>query len=270
MIELVVEKYVRPSTIEEAYALFHQDKKNYVIAGGAWIKLSLKSANTLISLDDLQLNEIKANNKVIEIGSMVTLRDLELNPSIQNLNDGILSKAIHQIMGVGIRNIATVGGSVMGKYAFSDIIPVLLVLNTTLVFYKHGEISLEEFLASPRMERDILLKIKIKAEVGSGFFKKIAITPLDFAILNIAISKNAEGFNICVGSTPYIGSKAIKAMEYINGLRSIKEDNIKTCANLAVEELKFSKNVRSSKEYREELAKVYIKRGLKKVIANEN
>lgn len=270
MMKLVVKEYLKPKSLEEAYSLFIEDKKNHIIAGGAWIKLSLKTANKLIDLDELHLNEIKEVDHVIEIGSMVTLREIETNPIIKNLCTGILSKAIHQIMGVTIRNIATIGGSVMGKYAFSDIIPVLQVLDTRLVFYKHGEMSLQEFLENPKMERDILLNIRIKKNLGIGYFKKVAVTPLDFSILNIAVSKNSEGFKICVGATPYLGQLAVRAMEYINGFKNVSEEKLLTCADLVVEEIKFSKNNKASKEYREELAKVYVKRGLKKVIAHES
>ncbi|XMB72119.1 FAD binding domain-containing protein [Mycoplasmatota bacterium WC30] len=267
---MVVSEYLRPKNLEEAYKLMIESKKNYLVAGGAWLKLSLKSAEKLISLDGLELDKIQVNKEYIEIGSMVTLRTVEINNEIENLYGGILSKAISKIMGVNIRNLATLGGSIMGKFAFSDIFPALLALNTKLIFYKRGEICLEDFLANPKMEKDILLKVKIKNQTGQGFFKKVAITPLDFSILSIAVSKNVEGFRISVGSTPYIASLAENAMDYINNLSKITDDNILTCSGMVIEELKFSKNNRSSKEYREELAKVYVKRGLKKVIANES
>ncbi len=267
---MVASEYLRPKDFEEAYNLMIESKKNYLVAGGAWLKLSVKSAEKLISLDGLDLDKIQVNTDYIEIGSMVTLRTVEINNDIKNLYGGILSNAIHKIMGINIRNLATLGGSVMGKFAFSDIFPALLVLNTKLVFYKQGEICLEDFLANPKMAKDILTKIIIKKEPGEGFFKKVAITPLDFSVLNIAVSKNKEGFKISVGSTPYIAKLATNAMSYINNLSKITETEILKCSEMVVEELKFSKNNRGSKEYRVEIAKVYVKRGLKKVIANES
>lgn len=267
---MLVTNYLRPKTLEEAYNNLTKDKKAMIIGGGAWIKLSYKNIENLISLDELKLNEIKVTNDSLEIGSMVTLRELETKEEVKKLYNGILSCAIHQIMGINIRNIATLGGSVMGRFPFSDIFPVLLTMNTKLLFYKHGEISLEDFLNNPKMEKDILVKIIIKNESGYGFFKKVAKTPLDFAIINVAITKNNEGFKISLGSTPYLAKLSETAMEFLNEQKIINDKTIECAIDLVFDDIKFSKNVRSSKEYKEELAKVYLKRGIKQVINYES
>ncbi len=54
-------------------------------------------------------------------------------------------------------------------------------------------------------------------------------------------------------------------MEYVNNQKEITAEVIEETARIATEELKFGTNSRASKEYRIELAKVYIKRGLKEV-----
>ncbi len=270
MINLLVENFLKPKTLEEAYDMLISNKKNMVIAGGAWIKLSIKNVLGLISLDDLNLNKIEVKDDSIEIGSMATLREVELSNHLNELYDGVLSSAVHKIMGINIRNLATIGGSVMGRFAFSDIYPPLLVMDTKLVFYKQGEISLSDFLANPKMEKDILLKIVIKKEEGRGFFKKVATTPLDFAIINIAVSKTLAGFKICLGSTPYIGALAKDAMIFLNSKKVINEEVLDKTVELVLGELKISKNVRASKTYKEELASVYVKRGIRKVISDVN
>jgi CO/xanthine dehydrogenase FAD-binding subunit len=172
-------------------------------------------------------------------------------------------------MGINIRNIATLGGSVMGKFSFSDIFPVLEVLETSLVFHKHGEVALADYLNNPKFGKDILVKIRIKNQKGKGFFKKVATTPLDFSILNIACSTANGKIKIAVGSTPYIAKPCLSAMNYINGVKTINEETISKCSNYILEEVKFSNNNRGSKEYREELAKVYVMRGIKQVINYE-
>lgn len=265
---MLVTKYLRPDTLSDAYQALTEDKKSLIIAGGAWIKLSIKNVETLISLDNLKLNQIEITKDAIELGSMVTLREIETNKEVIELYDGILSMAIHKIMGINIRNIATLGGSVMGKFPFSDILPVLLVMDTKLIFYKQGEITLEEYLENPKIEKDILLKVSIKKEKGLGYFKKVAKTPLDFSIINIAISKCNNKFKICLGSTPYLAKLAINTMDYLNKQKNITDEIINSAIKIMMQEMKFNKNVRSSKEYKEELAKVYVKRGLKKVIAH--
>jgi CO/xanthine dehydrogenase FAD-binding subunit len=55
-------------------------------------------------------------------------------------------------------------------------------------------------------------------------------------------------------------------MEYLNSLTIISEENIEEATQILIEELAFSNNIRGSKEYRIELTKAYIRRGLKKVI----
>lgn len=259
-------EYIKPKNLEEAYNLFIQDKKNYIIAGGAWLKLSTKKANKLISLDEFNLNEIKTTKDSIEIGALATLREVETNKGVLGLCDGILSIAVSKIMGINVRNIATIGGSVMGKFAFSDIIPVLEVLDTTLVFFKHGEVTLDEFLSNSKFGKDLLLKIKIKKETGKGFFKKVAITPLDFSIINLACTNTEAGIRLSIGSTPYIGAKATNTMKYLNEAKEINDDILEHSQRIMLEEIKFSTNLRGSKEYREELAQVYLKRAVKQVI----
>ncbi|MBI9009383.1 MAG: FAD binding domain-containing protein [Tenericutes bacterium] len=265
-----VSEYIKAKDLNEAYELLREDRKNYIIAGGAWLKLSVKSANKLVSLDALGLDKIVVLGDSIEIGALCTLGQIETNELIKQLYDGILVQAVSSIMGVNIRNIATIGGCVMGKFSFSDIFPVLEVMDTTLVFHKQGEVSLMDFLNNPKFEKDILVKIKIKNNLGKGFFKKVAITALDFSVINIACSKTDGLFSLSVGSTPYIASPCYKAMDYINCLSDINLESIKECANKVVEEIKFSSNNRASKEYREELAKVYISRGIKQVSNYEN
>lgn len=269
MIGLVVSEYVRPNNLDEAYVVLNESKKNRIVAGGAWIKLTLKSVEKLISLENLNLNRIVETKDSIEIGSMVTLHEVEKSPFVSNLYDGILSIAIHQIMGITIRNIATIGGSIMGRYSFSDVFPALLAMNTKLEFHKIGIIDLEEFIKMKSVPSDILTKIIIKKQSGNGFFKKVATTPLDFSIINVAVSKDSSGFKVIVGSTPYIAVLAKDAMEYLNQQNKLTDNEIDKAVELMMNEIHFNKNIRSSKEYKEELAKVYVKRGIKKVMKHE-
>lgn len=256
---MIFKNYKKPKTIEEAYELLLKEPNNLIIGGGAWLKLLPTKIESIIDISLIGLDEIAVSNDSIEIGSNATLRAIETSNIIKDNGCKILSDAIHQIMGMNIRNIATIGGSVMGKYSFSDILTPLLVLDTKLVFYKKGEISLQDFLNIKKFPKDILLKIKIKKDKETGYFKSVKKTALDFPVLNLAITKG-ETLKIAVGSRP---GQAVRAYE------AEKLVEIPAIAKVVLEEISLSSNNRASKEYREELLSVYIKRGLMEVLKNE-
>lgn len=66
---------------------------------------------------------------------MVTLRELETNKLLNELTYGAFSESVKHIVGVQFRNLATVGGSVFGRYGFSDIITLLVALNAEVQLY---------------------------------------------------------------------------------------------------------------------------------------
>lgn len=264
-----INEFVRPSTLEDAYKLLNENNDNVVLGGGLWLRLSTKNIEKAIILDDVVLDEIIETKDSFEIGSMTSLRAIETNPELLDYFNGILPDAISQVMGVALRNMATIGGSIMGKYAFSDIIPPLLVMKTDLVFYKQGTMSLEDFLEHKGKLKDILVKVVIHKQNGYGYFKKVRKTALDFAVLNITIAYTNK-FEIQIGARPSISMKPEKALEFINNQKKINDDVIAQTAKFACEELRFGSNTRAGQEYRKNVCEVYIKRGLKEVISDES
>lgn len=265
MMTLEVNNYVKVKSLQEAYELLLADDSNQIIGGGAWLKMATKPVNTLIDLELLKLDDIVVKQNIITIGANVTLRDLEKNKDIKEQFSGILYEAVHQVMGVGVRNLATIGGSIMGKFSFSDILTPLLTMDVSLEFYKQGIISLQDFLATKKPPKDILLHIILKQEKGNGFFKKVRKTALDFAVVNICVVHKDSGFEIVIGARPGIAVKASKAMTFLNRQSSFSEQVIQSAVALVQEEISFSKNLRASKEYREQLVAVYVARGIKEV-----
>ncbi len=72
-------RYLLPATLEEAHQLLLQDAKNILLGGGLWLKKSTSSANALIDLSALGLDQIKDTGDHIEVGAMVSLRDFEMS-----------------------------------------------------------------------------------------------------------------------------------------------------------------------------------------------
>lgn len=262
---LRINSYLRPKSIEEAYNELNSEGNNVVLGGGAYLRLGNRKIDKAIDLYGLNLNYIMEYDDFIEIGAMTTLREVETSEILKNNFDGIVNKAASVIMGVQLRNVATVGGTVGGRYGFSDFLTALLSLDTTVELFKKGEVSLEEFLSSSQTSRDIITKIKINKSITKASFKDLRNTATDFSILNVAVSKNVDNFKIVVGSRPGVATLAYKSMNLINSSQNPNE-NIDNLCNSLVEELKLGSDLRASVAYRKEVAKVLVKRALMEVL----
>lgn len=262
-----IDSYLKAESVEEAYRTLKDNKGAAVIAGGAWLKLMPKAVAIAIDLQGLGLDEISETDNEIVIGSMTTLRKIEKHKGLQEQFDGIVSKSASSIMGVTVRNIATIGGTIAGKYGFSDLLPSLLAVDAEIEFHKRGKVKLTEFMEEKGFAEDILTHVYIKKIQGNGWYETMKNTTIDFPILNAAIVNSSEGYRIVIGSRPYKAAFAFKAMEYMNSCESPDSDEIEKAADVAVEELKFGKNQRGSAEYRKELCRTFVKRGLTEVIS---
>lgn len=260
-----VNEYYRASSLEDAYQKLQENPKNVILAGGLWIKKIGQDLNCLVDLSTLGLNKISETKDEVIVGSMVTQREFENSPIIKKLYNDAIGFAVREVMGVNFRNSATIGGSIMGRYPFSDVITGFLPYDVSLVFFPEAKMSLKEYLQYKGKFNGILTEIRIKKENGKGFYKKVKTTALDFPIVNFGISKVNGKYRIAVGARPMVASLACKAMDYINNVSSPKEEDFKKAGEIASEELSFLDNKDSSKEYRLDLTKVYVSRGLKEV-----
>lgn len=259
-----IREYLKPTTLEEAYNVL-KDKNATVIGGGAYLRLGAKNVDTMLDLSNLGLDLIDDKENRIEIGAMVTLRQVEQSEVLQRNFSGAASKAIGAIMGVQTRNIATVGGSVAGRYAFSDVITPLLALDTYVQLYKGGEMSIKEFLDKKGKIGDIITKIIIMKDDRKASFQSVRNTSTDFSILNTAASNVGGDFKISVGARPGVAQLAEKAMEFLKTSEINEEAAIKA-GEIAAEELKFGNDIRGSLEYRTELCKTLVKRAILEVM----
>lgn len=260
-----VTNYWKAPSLQEAYDALQSQPKSAILGGGAWMKLTDSSVETLISLDELHLDTIHDDSTQVHVGCLVTLREFETNPLIQNLGNGVLSKAASQIMGVTLRNIATVGGSVVSRFGFSDLLVALLCFDVTLHFYHHGDISLENYLNDKTIKRDILTSLSISKQSLRAYFKKVATTALDYAILAVGVCNQNGRIRIFVGSRPQIATSAPITLSNLPKA-PWSDSQIDAIAKSVSKEIAFGDNFRASKEYREQLCHVYVKRGLKEVL----
>ena len=266
---ITIKEYIRPQTIDEAYKHLISKKNTALFGGGAFIKMGSKNISTAIDLSKLGLDEIKESDDDIEIGAMVTFGDIEGSDMLKKHFSNMLAISVKDIVGVQLRNIVTVGGTVYSRYGFSDIITALLSLDTKVKLYKQGTISLEEFLINGAAESDILESIIIKKDNRKAAFKSLRSSKGDYAILNVAVSKLEDEFRVAVGARPSRAVLAQETMDYLNGNGYTYDDILRAC-DIISKEIVFGSNTRGSKEYRRDICKVLFKRALLEVIENED
>jgi CO/xanthine dehydrogenase FAD-binding subunit len=144
--------FQRVSSLEEAYKLVKESPRNKIVAGGLWLKKGGAEVDTLIDLSLLGLDKIEDKKEYVEVGAMVTQREFELSSLVPEM----ASEAVKSIMGPGFRNVATIGGSVYGKYGFSDVVTGLLGYKVDLVFYPEAVVSLLDYVKKPGFYDGIL------------------------------------------------------------------------------------------------------------------
>lgn len=252
--------YYKAKSLQDAYVTLKANPKNAIIGGGLWMKKLGQNYDTLIDLSDLGLNQITEDKDNIYVGGSVTLREFETNGSINKLFDGQIAFGVREIMGPAFRNMATVGGSIYGRYAFSDLVCALLPLDVTVELFPENKMTLEELLNFKGRIDGIVTRIVIKKENGRGYFKKVKTTALDFPLINFCIVKRNGKHYISVGSRPMVAALTHQAMEAADNGKPFDE-----VAEVAVNELTFGDSTLISKDYRIDLTRVYVRRGLEEV-----
>ncbi|MDF2636433.1 MAG: molybdopterin dehydrogenase FAD-binding protein, partial [Pelosinus sp.] len=172
---------VQPETVEDAYKILIEERNNIILGGCAFLRLSFRRINTAVDLSKLDLDYITEHGDYIEIGATTTFREMEKSPLLNQLYDGILPKALSNIIGVQFRNIVMIGASVYSKYGFSDLLTALLALDTEVELYKSGRMSLEKFLDNS-YQKDILTKIFIKKNNRKAAFHNLRNSASDYPI----------------------------------------------------------------------------------------
>lgn len=255
---LTINQYIRAKSVKEAYELC-QNKSSVVLGGMLWLKMQNRSVDYAIDLCDLGLDKIEDKGDEIHIGAMVTLRQLEQNELLNEYTNNAIFESVKNIVGVQFRNLATVGGSIYGRYGFSDVLTVFMALDAYVEMYAGGIIPIREFAAMP-MTKDILVRVIVKKSPVKIVYMSQRNTKTDFPVLTCALSR-LNGEYLCV-----IGARPLKAIAYSdeNHLldNQVDETIAKKFAQSIAEQLVLGSNLRGSKEYRRRIAKVLITRSL--------
>ena len=253
-----IQNYVQAETLEEAYQL-NQKRSARIIGGMLWMKMARNTVGTAIDLCRLGLDTIEETEDQFSIGAMVTLRQLEQHAGLNSWTQGAAAQAVRDIIGVQFRNMATVGGSVWGRFGFSDVLTFLLSLDTYVELYHGGIVPLETFVSMKR-DNDILIRIQIRKTSGRFVYQAMRNQRTDFPVLTCALSQTDGNFRAVIGARP---GRAIVLRDTQGLLKdNFSEESAEAFAAYAAEQTPTGSNVRGSAAYRTRLVRVLVRRGL--------
>lgn len=262
---LKIKEYVKAESLEQAWEL-NQKRSTKILGGMLWLKMSSRNVQTAVDLSGLGLDRIEETDEEFSIGCMVTLRQLELHPGLAAYTGGAMAESVRHIVGVQFRNLATVGGSLFGRYGFSDVLTFFLALDTEVELFQGGRIPLADFAERP-LDRDVLVRVILHKTPLSCVYLSHRNTRTDFPVLTCALScTEASGWAV-VGARPARACRYALPQEILSGLQNgtAADEQIRACAKKLSSEIPMGSNMRAGAAYRTHLAEVLIRRGLEKL-----
>ena len=266
---LKIKNYVKAESLEQAYEL-NQKRTACVLGGMVWLKMGNRNIMTAIDLSGLGLDTITETEEAFVIGCMTPLHALETHKELNAYTNGaIRGKCTGTIVGcASFETCATVGGSIFGRFGFSDVLTMFLALDTWVELYNGGTIPLAQF-ASMEKDNDILVNIIVKKQPLNSVYLSQRNNSTDFPVLTCAAALIDGKARTVIGARP---GKAMIVEDEEGILKDFvqmnvqqKKDAAASFAAYAAEHVPTDKNMRASKEYRSLLVKVLTRRAWEEI-----
>lgn len=263
-----------PETLEECLNLLNDFKEKGDIVGGGVdiIWRDRKELEYLIFLDRLGLNFIKKDEDYIIIGAATTLDELE---KIDILHDAF-KKAIKTVATPILRNVMTVGGTIVRGYSWSDILTIFITLEGKVKVFDGEEkvFTIDEFLQYKKSinKKFILTELLLSNFNDSYHFSYIRFTRTssDIPLLNEGVllklsNKKVEKVNIILGGRPGFPVHLKKVEENLIN-KELNIDLINYLKEVTINTSEVFDDMRLSMDYRKNLSGVLTKRNLIKIM----
>ncbi len=277
-------EYVEAKSVNETTALLARNGDRVkLLAGGTdlLVQMKIERQNPLVLVNIGKIAGLKkiTQNGGVNIGATATIRAVETNPRVRELYTA-LAEACRSFSTIQVMVMGTLGGNICNASPAADTAPALLVFDAEVTLVSQsGErrLPLEKFFLGPgklALRADQMLSsIRLPNPVpntGSAFLK-IARVEADIAKVCAAVRIVREGdtvrdCRIALGSVAPIPMRARQAEASLLGLK-FTPDLADEAAVLASEEIKPITDVRSTREYRQQVARVLVRDALNLAVA---
>ena len=253
---LKIKNYVKAESLEQAYEL-NQKRTACVLGGMVWLKMGNRNIMTAIDLSGLGLDTITETEDEFVIGCMTPLHALETHKELNAYTNSAIRESVRHIVGVQFRNCATVGGSIFGRFGFSDVLTMFLGMDSYVELYKGGIVSMADFV-SMKMDNDILIRVIVKKRACQIAYMAVRNQSTDFPVLTCCVSKLEGKYRAVIGARP----KRAKLVSDENGIMAngITKEVAAAFASYVAEQVPTDSNLRGSSTYRTHLIHVLTER----------
>ena len=278
--------FIQPTDTQSAVAVLNEyGSDSRILCGGTDYLVDLKHADEVprVVVDVSHLEElqgIEIRDDYLRIGAGVTHTEIMQSPLIKKYAPAMI-EAAHTVGAVQTRNLGTLGGNLVTCVPSMDSGPTLLALDATVTIISEKgkrQSSLNDFFVGPRKTSlkpyELLLEIILpKESLGkSASFVKFGLRKGQALALVNATSalwvKNNKftDVRIALGAVAPIVMRAIKAEAVLEG-KAVSKDLIEEAARISVSEATPINDFRASKDYRDDLIEVGVRRTLMAALA---
>ncbi len=277
-------EYLQARTLPEAIALLGQDEGTRIVAGatdflvrwrqGLWKPRVVLSIQHIPGLDGVDYTPTTG----LSLGSLVTIRTLELHPLIQQ-HYPALSQAATTFAGVQIRNLATVGGNICNASPSGDTLPALVAYGAEcLLVGPEGErlVPLESFFMGPGRTAlrpaELLVELHLPPpppHTGALYIKHSPRSAMDISTVGVASMLTLEGQNgicrevrISLGAVAPTVMRARSAEALLRGQR-LEAGLIQEAARAASEDARPIDDIRGTARHRRAIVEALTGRTLR-------
>lgn len=288
--QLEVEEYLVPTSLDQALdMLASHGGKARVIAGGTDVLPDLRGrkleAPVLVDISRLpDMDGINSDSEDIVIGGGVTHAQAAASTLIRE-KAGLLATGCGWVGSPQIRNVATLAGNLISGQPAADASVPLLALDAEVTIASPGgtrQVHLSEFFVDVGQtaldsSREILTSIRFKAlgdNQGSAYLRLGKRKALTLPILVCAVKATASGDGqtiesaaIALGPVAPVPQRQREAEAFLAGKPATGETLDQVSEMASAQCSPRDSLLRGSCDYRTEMVKVYVRRGLAAALA---
>ncbi|MBB6216893.1 carbon-monoxide dehydrogenase medium subunit [Anaerosolibacter carboniphilus] len=270
-------EYFKPRTLEEASALLikYGDKAS-ILNGGTDLIVRMHDGVShpevvidikgIAGLKKMEFNE----NEGLTIGACVTMNDMAQDAVLLE-KYRILAEASHTVGSCQVRNRATLVGNITNASPLADTATPLLALDAFVKVFGPGgerEISIHEFFVWVRktclQAGEIVIGVRLpnyEENVLGTYQKHARKDEVDLSTVCASVVKADGTVRIALGSVAPTPIRAKKTEEFLAG-KALTEEIINQASEIVLSEISPIDDIRASKQYRQDIVKILVKRGL--------